>query len=135
MIRVMKQSVQKWYWIAVVILVGSFQHSYAADGSGSTAKGVFSNPINAGSIEEIIAKILEFVVKIGTVITVFFVIYSGFLFVKAQGNEQEISKAKTVFLWTVVGAVILIGAKVLAAVICNTAVGLGAPGTSCSSLN
>lgn len=88
--------------------------------------GRFQNPIQASSIEAIIAQLLQFVVQVGTVIAVFFVIYSGFLFVKAQGNESEITKAKSVFFWTIVGALILIGAQVLSGVICNTANQLGA---------
>lgn len=94
--------------------------------SVSAQGGSFQNPIQANSIEAVIAKLLEFVVKVGTVIAVFFVIYSGFLFVKAQGNEAEISKAKSVFFWTIIGALILIGAQVLSSVICNTANQLGA---------
>ena len=94
--------------------------------NASAQGGSFQNPIQANSIEAVIAKLLEFVVKVGTVIAVFFVIYSGFLFVKAQGNEAEISKAKSVFFWTIIGALILIGAQVLSSVICNTANQLGA---------
>jgi len=88
---------------------------------------VFDNPIKTGNdIYAFVNAILNFVVKIGTVAVIFMIIYSGFLFVKAQGDEGAISDAKSTFFWTVIGGVVLIGARVLAGVVCNTAAGLGA---------
>ena len=88
---------------------------------------VFKNPISKGDdIYVLIKSLLDVVVKVGTYIVIVMVIYSGFLFVKAQGNESAISEAKNTFLWTVIGGVVLIGASVLAGVVCNTAAGLGA---------
>ncbi len=98
--------------------------SYAANESTGF---IFDNPISKGTnIFALVHAILDFVVKIGTIAVIFMVIYSGFLFVKAQGDSGAIIAAKDTFFWTVIGGVVLIGAKVLATVICNTAVGLGA---------
>jgi hypothetical protein len=85
----------------------------------------FSNPIKAVSIEALIADLLQFVTKLGAAVVVMMVIYSGFLFVKAQGDPAELEKAKKTFLWTVIGGVILLGAAALAEVIKNTARDLG----------
>ena len=41
-------------------------------------------------------------------------VYVGFLFVTAQGNETKITAAKSGLLWTVVGALILLGAQAIA---------------------
>jgi hypothetical protein len=90
-----------------------------------------TSPLEKLNIQDIITAVLSFIVKVGTVIAVFFVIYSGFLFVTAQGDESKISKAKTTLFGVVIGALILIGAEVLSEVICNTANQLGA-GASCS---
>lgn len=103
--------------------------SAQAQGPGFT----FENPIDADNIFELIAQVLSFVSAFGAVIVVLAIIYSGFLFVKAQGNDSEISKAKSVFFWSVVGAIVLLGAQVLAEIICNTAASLGA-GVECSNL-
>lgn len=85
-----------------------------------------SNPIGrANNIYELITVLLEFIVKLGSVVVVFFVIYSGFLFVKAQGDPGKISEAKSTFTYTVIGGVILLGARVIASVIQNTASQLG----------
>ncbi len=87
---------------------------------------IFNNPIDAKDIFELIAALLTFVSRVGAAIVVFMIIYSGFLFVKAQGDPGELEKAKKTFLWTVIGGVVLIGAQTLAMVVKNTAAGLGA---------
>jgi type IV secretory pathway VirB2 component (pilin) len=74
----------------------------------------FPNPLTVNSFGELINKILEEVVlPIGAVIAVLFLIYSGFLFVTARGNEEKLSTAKRAFLWTVVGVAVLLGALVI----------------------
>jgi len=90
-----------------------------------------ANPIDATNIYELIYAVLDVVIKLGAVVVVFFLVYSGFLFVTAQGNEDKISKAKGAFLWTVVGAIVLLGAFTLSEIVCNTANQLGA-GVSCN---
>ena len=60
------------------------------------------------------------VIPIGGVIVVFFVIYSGFLFVKARGKPEEIKTAIKTFQYTIIGALVLLGAKVIAGVIQGT---------------
>ena len=43
-----------------------------------------------------------------------FIIYAGFLFVTAQGNEKKLETAKKTLLWAVVGGVVVIGAYAIA---------------------
>lgn len=47
-------------------------------------------------------------------------IYSGFIFVKAQGNEKELEAAKTAIWYSVIGAFILFGAWGFAQIISTT---------------
>lgn len=80
----------------------------------------FPNPIEANDLKELVEKFLKVVVEFGAIIAVFFLIYAGFLFVKAQGNESELQKAKTTFFWVIVGGMVILGAHVLSRVIDNT---------------
>lgn len=80
----------------------------------------FPNPIKQQSITELVNKILSVVIDIGAIVAVFFVIYSGFLFVKAQGNPGELEKAKKTFLYTIIGGVIILGAFVISEAIQGT---------------
>ncbi|HZS42755.1 MAG TPA: pilin [Candidatus Paceibacterota bacterium] len=88
---------------------------------GNNSSGRLDNPLsNTGNIYDFIAKVLEEVAKIGAVICVFFIIYAGFLFVTAQGNEDKLKTAKNAFLYTVIGVIILLGAELIAKIIENT---------------
>ncbi|MEY2640652.1 MAG: hypothetical protein RL150_45 [Candidatus Parcubacteria bacterium] len=81
----------------------------------------FTNPIRKGSIQEILTAVLDFLTAIGAILAVLFTVYAGFLFVTARGNEGQLGKAKQTLFWTLVGAVIVLGAFVLAEVIETTA--------------
>lgn len=95
-----------------------------ADGEGDpttgTSTGGIQNPIKFNDLNGFLLAIVDGVVQVGFYLVVIFIIYSGFLFVKARGNEAELKKAKEAFLYTVIGAAILLGATVLANVISGT---------------
>lgn len=79
---------------------------------------LFTNPL--GSIKDIptlINKILEIVVDIGLPIVALSIIYVGFLFVVARGNEEKLTQAKGAFFYTMVGAAIVLGAFVISTAI------------------
>lgn len=80
------------------------------------------NPLRSelDSIPAFLNALLNIVVKIGIPIVTLFIIYTGFLFVKARGNEQELSDAKKSLVWTLIGAAIVLGATVLAGAIEGT---------------
>jgi len=78
------------------------------------------NPLKASSLYEFLRGILDTVVAIGSVIVIFFIIYAGFLFVTARGDESQLKTAKKAFLWTFIGAAVLLGAFTLTQVIEGT---------------
>lgn len=90
------------------------------DGGGNV-ENTLQNPIGgAGTFGDLINLILDAVIVIGLPIAALFIIYAGFLFVTAQGNEKKVTKAKSTFLWTIVGVAIFLGARVLGEIIQNT---------------
>ncbi len=99
------------------LLANFLVYSTAQAGGGGVS---FPNPIKSTDIRDLAKKLLDVVVEFGAIIVVFFLVYAGFLFVKAQGNESEISKAKETFFWVIVGGMIVLGAHVLSRVIQNT---------------
>ncbi len=73
------------------------------------------NPLGTGySLPALLTAILEFVVRIGAVVVILMLVYVGFMFVTARGNETKLTAAKSGLLWTVVGALILLGAQAIA---------------------
>lgn len=81
---------------------------------------LLKNPLTVNSIEELLALILQIIIIFAVPIIVFFIIYSGFLYVTAQGKPDQITKATKAFTWTIIGAVIVLGAQILLVVITNT---------------
>lgn len=60
-----------------------------------------------------------FVVVMSPIIVVF-IIYAGFLFVTARGNESQLEKARFILLWSLIGAFVLIAAEVISYAIQDT---------------
>ncbi len=94
----------------------------ATDTSESDSEGVttITNPIGVDNLNDFIKKLLEGLIKIGIPIIAIAIIYSGFLFVTAQGKPQAIEQAKRAFLYTLIGAAILLGSWALAQLISDT---------------
>jgi hypothetical protein len=85
------------------------------------AQNSLQNPLtNIRSFEDFVAVLLKAVITIGFPILILFIVYSGFLFVTAQGNEKKLETAKSTFYWTIVGAAIFLGSWTLALLIQNT---------------
>lgn len=78
------------------------------------------NPISSESLIELIKNVLEGVIKIGMPVIVLAIIYSGFLFVSAQGNSEKLGEAKRALLYTLIGAAILLGSWGIAQLITDT---------------
>ena len=87
----------------------------------ATGGGGLTNPLGSiDSLPEFMTAILRAVVTLGTIVLTLAIIYVGFLFVKAQGNAEQISAARSALLWTVIGGLILLGAETVGLVIENT---------------
>lgn len=83
--------------------------------------GALQNPLNAGSIPELIGVVLRAVVQLGSIVLILALVWVGFLFVAAQGAEEKIREARNALVWTVIGGLILLGATAISAAIQATA--------------
>jgi hypothetical protein len=59
-------------------------------------------------------------IPIGGVVAVLMIMYAGFLYVTAGGNEAKIKTAHQALTWAVIGAAILLGAWVISQAIQGT---------------
>ncbi|MFA6355286.1 MAG: hypothetical protein WCW65_02585 [Candidatus Paceibacterota bacterium] len=96
----------------------------AADtGTGVTIDGKIDNPLGKSgpqNLSDFIKAVVQIVLVVGIPILALAIIYAGFLFVKAQGNPEELTKAKHALLYTVIGGALLLGAFVIANAIQST---------------
>lgn len=89
----------------------------ANTGSRNDPPAKLENPIGVNSINELVNTLVDIAFQIGAVVAVVMIIYSGFKFVMARGNESELGEAKKIFFYTIVGIAVLFGARVLAEII------------------
>ena len=78
------------------------------------------NPLQFNGIAEFIAGALKVLVMVALPIISLFIVYAGFMFVAAQGNTEKLSAARTNFFWVVIGAILILGAWVIATLIGGT---------------
>ena len=75
----------------------------------------------ANTLQELFTLLINnLLIPIGGVAAVLAFIYSGFLYVMAQGDETKIKTAHRALLYTSIGTAILLGAWVISTVITNT---------------
>ena len=77
----------------------------------SSGNTTFYNPLGATTLSVFVTDVLKLITTtVGPIIVILMLVYTGFKFVWAQGKEEEIKKAREMLLWTIVGALILLGA-------------------------
>jgi len=74
----------------------------------------FTNPLGNITLYDFLLKILNSLIYILFPVIIIMMVYTGFLFVAAQGNETKLQEAKRALVWTVIGALIVLGSKALA---------------------
>lgn len=87
--------------------------------------GCIDNPLKATTISGFLRDLFRAVVKIGLPIVTLFIVWSGFLFVKARGSSTELTKAKQNFTYVILGTTIFLGAWAIAEMIAATLRQLG----------
>lgn len=87
-----------------------------------SADSQLNNPLNSSfsSIPSFIAGALKVMVMVALPIISLFIVYSGFLFIKAQGNEAGLSEAKNNLIYVIIGSILILGAWVIATLIGGT---------------
>ncbi|OGZ94026.1 MAG: hypothetical protein A2131_02530 [Candidatus Sungbacteria bacterium GWC2_49_10] len=94
--------------------------------SADTVALEIKNPITSPTLQDLIVKLSEGLLKIVFILAPVFIIISGFRFLIASstGNQAGLTMAKKLFMWTLAGTAIIVGASVIATVIVNFAKGL-----------
>ena len=112
--KIIKYITNKYYLFVSFMIVGMLPLSLSAQSSAS-----LNNPIVFPTIQSLITAFLNVLVIIAVPFLVFFVIYSGFLYVTAQGNPEKIKAANKSLTYAIIGAVIIIGASAIVTIVDN----------------
>lgn len=105
--------------------IGSSPSGGTTGSSPSGAMNVskqLTNPLKSDydTFSKFTAAVIKTAVNVMLPFVVLGFIYSGFIFVKAQGNEEDLKSAKTAIWYSVIGAFILFGAWGFAQIISTT---------------
>ncbi|MFA6552048.1 MAG: pilin [Candidatus Paceibacterota bacterium] len=120
------KKIKNIFWIAICLVLNSPVIVFGQVGDKQTNSGVtLPNPLSENCLTALISKLLVLVTYIGGIVAVFFIIYAGFLFVMAQGNEEGLKKAKNTLLYTVIGVAIILGANAIQIMLTGTLTSLG----------
>jgi hypothetical protein len=93
-------------------------------GSGSAITLI--NPLKAGtSLESLLNSIMDFVIRLGTIVVIVMLVFVGYKFVAARGNDAKLVEARKMLLWTIIGALVLLGAKAISMALLATVQAIG----------
>lgn len=86
------------------------------------AQGGLQNPLNSNfsTIPAFIAGALKVLVMVALPIITLFLVVAGFMFVFARGNSSKLEEAKKNFVYVIIGALLILGAWVIATLIGGT---------------
>jgi hypothetical protein len=95
------------------------------DQGGGQGYTELQNPLgNVRSINDFISAIIDIVLLVAYPVLVLAFIWIGFQFVMAQGKADKLTKVKTNLWYTLLGALVIIGAKAISLALNGTIQGL-----------
>ncbi|MEN9582775.1 MAG: Type secretion system pilin [Candidatus Parcubacteria bacterium] len=96
-----------------------------SDPGSSEINFKIDNPVSGfDDIPSLIVSLLEIVMLVVAPVIAVMIIYTGFLFVTARGNETQMETARKTLLYVVIGAAIILGAEIIAKAISGTVTSL-----------
>lgn len=101
--------------IVALFLTSGISNAHAQGPVTTAAK--LKNPLGVNSIVDLLEALLAVVVVLATPIIVFFIIYSGFLYVTARGNSAKVEEATKSLTYAVIGGVLVLGAFAIAQIV------------------
>jgi hypothetical protein len=112
---------------AIIFLILLLSFTLPAFAFPGPAGGGISNPLGDQnmSLVAFFNGIVSVLIELGTIVSVLGIMYGGFLYATAQGDEEKLGKAYKTVTWALVGTAILLGARTIMAVIAGSVSQLG----------
>jgi len=97
------------------------QSSPAPVAGGQTSQVVtIQNPLKYTSIDAIVKALIDVIEYIGAIACALWIIWAGFLYVKAQGKPEALTDANKTLLHAIIGTAIILGAGAILTIIQST---------------
>ncbi len=88
-------------------------------GSDNVTLCTLGSGAGANKVAELVNKVTGWVLGFGASIAVLFVIFGGFQYITAAGNEKQAETAKQTLTWAILGLVVMLLAYVIVKLITN----------------
>jgi len=105
----------------IKVLLLSIIYAIMSPGMAYAVSYVFTNPIKADSFDKVVLGFAKLLAQVGLPIAAIFIIWSGFLFITARGDDKKLTEAKNTFYWTILGTAVIVGAYAIATAVVNFA--------------
>lgn len=106
-----------WVWAQ-----DSFDGTAGGGGRGNQTpdgQSVLTNPLPFETIPEVINKIIDFLAYLIGPIAVIMIVYAAYLFVLGGTNPDNVKKARSIILYTLIGIVVVVMSKAIVYVTCS----------------
>jgi hypothetical protein len=117
------KTIKTFFWTVLGYVLVLPYVGYAAPFAGQGNFGFqFPNPLGDRytTIWALLDKIIDILMRVGLVVAVMYLIYSGFKLITAQGDSDAISDARKSLWHTVIGIIILLSIRLILTLIQNT---------------
>lgn len=106
----------------MIAALGAVSGFFLNAGSAFAQNQTLQNPLNPqfSTIPNFISGALKVLVMVSLPIITLFIVISGFMFIKARGNPGELDVAKKNFYYVILGALLILGAWIIATLIGGT---------------
>lgn len=78
------------------------------------------NPLKSDSLVGFLLDLIDIMILFAIPLIVLMIIYAGFLYVMARGNEEQVTRATRALTYAVIGGLLILGAKLLLEIIEGT---------------
>ena len=102
--------------ILAISLLPVFAHAQYTDVLDDTATEVYgSTTADSGDLTYVVGSIISVALSVLGIVLLIFMLYGGFLWMTAGGDAEQVKKAKTIMINSVVGLIILLAAYAISA--------------------
>jgi len=92
----------------------------SSSSSGFLLSVKLQNPLKVSTIGDAVKFFVNTLIKIAIPVIVVFFLWAGLKFILAQGNQAELTKAKNIFWYTIIGTLLILGAWTITNAIIGT---------------
>lgn len=107
------QNLKKYLFFLLffIFLFHFFELSATTISEPSATEVRITNPLKHQTFEDLFKAIIDFLFTLSIPGVTIVLIYAGLLFITSSGDPKKIEQAKTLILYSLIGFVIIIGAK------------------------